>query len=674
MRIGSATLAALAVALSAGRALAQAPADDAEGFGTTARVEREVPTGAGDDPTASATTVELQDRPHAFDTLDEVVLEVPGAQAWVTGAYGAFRTLSLRGADGQHTTVLLGDLPLAAEGEAFDLSTVPTTLLERVEVYRGGAPMWIGAGGIGGVLRLVPRSEERSLAEASVGAGSFGLLHGRVTTAISDEDGSPSWTASAGATHSDGDFPFLYDPTELVPGDERELRRDNGDVDEGHGLVHVVSDAGGGRLEAVVLGYGRTGGVNGPAIQVSSARRSFSRLLAATSWRREGDARGGARPPWRVRLSAGASYERDALSDRFGEIGFGRPRMTDDRTLRVHALAAGEAQLAPWLGVGTVVTGLREERRPEDARGQTPVPASARWSGAAGGELRLSGRIGRARFEVRPSARVRLVRAELFEIALGREGRELRSDHVAPTLRLGAAIEPVPGIVLSASAATARRIPTFLELFGDRAFLLGDTRLRPERSVMVDGGALARGRVGALRGSVEARAFALFVDDLIRYRRTAQNQALPENVDRARTLGAEVGARGELHRRVGLTAAVTWLSPRDVGLDRTLPLRPRIQAYARPEVHLEPFGPLHRLTLFADVTHVGATFGDPHNLVVVGSRTLFGAGAAARLWDDRLVVAATGADLTDERPSDVLGFPLPGRTLEVTVTARTEDW
>lgn len=662
-------MAAAAVALSAGRADAQR--EDDAGFGATAEVEQPLPAGAGDDPSAASTVVDVEDRPHAFDTLDELTHEVPGAQAWVTGAYGSFRTLSLRGADGEHTTVLLGDLPLAPEGEGFDLSTVPVTLLERIEVYRGGAPLWLGAEGIGGVLRLLPRGEERSMAELAAGAGSFGLVHGRIAAAVVGDGGSPAWIASAGAVHSDGDFPFVYDPTGLVPGDEREVRRDNADVDEGHGLVHLRTGAAGGRLEAAVLGFGRTGGVPGPAVQVSHARRATARLAAVSSWTREGEAQGRARPPWRTRLSVGASYERDALSDRFGELGIGRPRLTDDRTLRLFALGAGEMRLAPWLAVAVLARGVREEHRPHDAAAAVQVPESGRWAGSVGAEARVEGRIEAVRIEIRPSARVRVARAELHEIALGREGRESRTGHVAPTLRLGAAVSPARGLALTASVATATRIPSFLELFGDRAFLLGDTRLRPEHAVSVDGGAIARGRLGPIVGSVEARMFALFTRDLVRYRRTAQNQAVPENVDRARTLGAELGARGDIGPRFGLSGAITWLAPEDTTLDRTLPLRPRIQTYLRPELRLGPAGG-PRAVLFVDLVHVGSMFADPHNLVVVAARTLLGAGAAVRLWEGRVEIAVTGSDLTDRRPFDVLGFPLPGRSFELTVTARTE--
>jgi iron complex outermembrane receptor protein len=647
---------------------------DEAGFGATGAIERPIVSGAGSDPTAAATSVRPDERPHAFDTADELLLEVPGAQAWLTGAYGAFRTLSLRGAGGEHTAVLLGDMPLAGEGEAFDLSLVPVALLDRVEVYRGGAPVWLGAGAIGGVLRLVPRSEPRSMAELTAGVGSFGLLHARVATSVVGDAGTPAWTAAAGAVRSDGDFPYTYDPTELVPGDEREVRRENGHVDEGHGLAHLATDLAGGTLEAAVVGVGRTGGVPGPAIRVSNASRAITRVAATTTWRAEAAATSEAEPAWRGRMSAGASYGRDAFSDRYGEIGFGRARITDDRTQRLSVLGAGDGRVLDWLRLATVVTGTHERLAPEDALAAAAVPSSERWSAAVAGEARIVARPAGVRLELRPSARVRVVRTELHEIALGREGQASQATRAVPTARLGAVVEPMAGVAIGASVATETRVPTFVELFGDRAFVLGDARLRPERAVAADVGALARGRAGIVEGRVEARGFATFVEDLIRYRRTAQNQALPENVGRARILGVEAGGRVRVARLVGLVVSGTLLSAEDRGLGRQLPLRPRFQGYVRPELYIGGAGPLSRITVYADVAHVGAMAADPHNVVAVPPRTLFGAGVAAELFAGALGVAFGASDLTDERPFDVLGFPLPGRSFELTVTGRTERW
>jgi len=229
----------------------------------------------------------------------------------------------------------------------------------------------------------------------------------------------------------------------------------------------------------------------------------------------------------------------------------------------------------------------------------------------------------------------------------------------------------VRGIALSASGATATRLPSMLELFGDRGYLQGDTRLSPERSWTADAGAVARGHAGVVRGALELRGFALAVRDLIRYRRTSQFTAVPENVGSATILGAEAGAHGDVGSHFALTASVTWTEARS-GDDRVLPFRPRLEAYARPEVGLGPIGAMERVTVFGDVTHVGSNFVDGSNLVVVGARTHFGAGIAVSLWRDAIEASVAVRDIADARGFDMLGFPLPGRSFAAELTWHTE--
>jgi len=649
---------------------ASAQADE---FGATAEVERPIPAGSEEDPTAAATTIELADRPQAHDTLGALVAELPGAQARSLGALGAYTMLSVRGTDAEHAVVLLGDSPLGAlDLGAFDLSTVPLAALERVELYRGGTPLWLDAGVIGGVLRLVPRQAPGTRASLELSAGSFGMRAADLTASTRPARGSPSWVASVGAAHSDGDFPFVHDPTPLVPGDERELARENGQLDQGHGLARLEARAFGGRLDALLFGYGRTGGIAGPAIQpTTAARRSLARVLVATGWQREGVS-GRQDRPWRVRGTASLGHQRNRVADTLGEVGQ-VPRSTDDRTTSVDARVQGELGLLDWLGIAALAGFRADEHTPTDALASIEVGRSTRHTGSAAFEARLHPRLGSMRLEVRASGRLEIARATLFETRAERAGEQEGTTRAAPTARLAAVIEPARGLALSASVTSASRLPTVTELFGDRSYLVGDTRLRPERSVGFEGGLVVRGRRGLLGGFGELRFFALFVDDLIRYARTAQYQAVAQNIASARILGGELGGRAELGRHFVVAAAATLLDPVDVDRDALLPLRPRAQAQGRPELHLGTLGPLDDAVIYGQVVYVGANFADPANLVVLDARWLIGAGISAELAGEGLRVAISVNDLLDTRGQDILGFPLPGRTVTASVTGRVGE-
>lgn len=640
-------------------------------YGATAVAPRPIPSGSALDPTASATVIRVDERARALESTDELLHEVPGAQVRRLGPIGSFSGLSLRGANLEHTTVLFGEIPLGgAEGASFDLSTLPLSTIDRIEVYRGGAPLALGFGGIGGVLRLVPRDERETRAEGSVGVGSFGLATARASATVSGD--AVTVQTVAGMRRANNDYPYRHDAnTHFDPSDDYEARRRNASIDEGWAFGRIRADARGGVLDGIVTAYGRTGGLLGsPRNEPIHTRRNLARMLAALRYTREANLEGGRHTTFR--LSTATQYERQRFVDLYREVAF-TPTATDDRILRTFAQAYGEIALARFVDLAAIGTLASDRFSPDDDLATIDASGSRRRLLGLGGELRAHGALGSIRGEIRASGRVELADSKLYEIRQERLGDTTHARTVAPTFRLAGVIELLRGLAFSSSIATATRIPSLLELFGDRAFVRGATDLDPERSRTVDVGLVGRASRGPFRGSsAELRAFTSDVHDLIRYRRTAQDAIVPENVARATMKGIEIGVRGELLRRIALTGNATLLRTRDATLDRMLPLRPQLNAYARPEWMLGPFRGIDAIVLYVDVFHLSSNFTDPYNTSVIARRTVFGVGAAAELLARRLRVEASVRDLFDERPLDLVGFPLPGRSFGIEITVRTE--
>ena len=161
--------------------------------------------------------------------------------------------------------------------------------------------------------------------------------------------------------------------------------------------------------------------------------------------------------------------------------------------------------------------------------------------------------------------------------------------------------------------------------------------------------------------------------DLIRYFRTSTHEAVPQNVDSATLAGVELGVNGQATRHLLLRGAVTVLGTWTpyLGYTRQLPLRSPITAYGRPTIRLFDVGPLDRIDVWLDVLHVGASFWDPVNSSSLPERTVFGVGLALSVWQDRVRLDLAMRDLFDQRGTDLLGFPLPGRTFTASLTVRS---
>lgn len=663
--------------LQLGTAQAQpAPAEQPTGapaaFGATAVVRAPMAATNGEDATAAGTTVGTRDRGRALEEVGEALIEVPGVRVHSNGGVGSRALVALRGADANHTSVLLGVIPLdTPDAGAFDLGLIPLSALRQVEVYRGGAPVWYGQGSIGGVLRFVPRSGEGRLLQATAGFGSFGRAELRTTAAVSRARGPrASWFGHVRLLRADNDYPYVDDGgTGLAAGtgaatdDDRIRRQPNADIHATDALMHGGVDLLGGRLSLLLAGHGRVEGIAGPLVRPSpGARRKLVRTLVGLSYEHEAfDADGERRH--RLQVVASGSHQRNAMTDLYADIGTSSQVASDDRwergTLRVAAGRRVLGNLEP-----TLVASLTEDRyRPDNPLAFSMPPRSSRRRTAAlAFEPRLFGRVLGMRAELRPSVRGAWSRGEVRSndgIEQTDEARAL----FAPTYRLAAALEPRSGLTLAGSVASGRRLPSISELFGDRVYQEPNPDLRPERALAADLGVVARGRAGRFGGAVELRGFMLSIADMIRYRRTAQYQAVPENIARGRILGLEVGARGRYGRHLSLAGSMTAMDTENAG-GHPLPLRAPLQLLLRPQFEWMP------ARVFAELQHISYVPLDDAGATHLPARTLLSAGTSVRLLGEHILLEARVHNLTDLRVSDTLGRPLPGRDYRLALTVR----
>ncbi len=635
----------------------QSVASESEGFGASAVVDAPPAALQEEDASAAGTTIDTRDRAAGAD-LAELLQEAPGTRIALMGGAGQLAQVGLRGSDVGHTEFLLGELPLAGPDTGpLDLSLWPPELLERVEVYRGGAPTWLGSGAIGGVVRLIPREDSVDTLGAGLTLGSFRTWRVRAHAAAGDR---VRVVGTAGVDGSANNYPFASDNgTSIDTSDDFEAERQNADTLGGHALVHLRADVGSSEVRAVVASLSRLGGVPGPANRVTrEASLRQHRLLGTVSVLRRF-------PRGRLQISAGGGVHRRALSDPGGELFV--PQQTDDWSDDAQVRVAARVRVArmlEWIGVGGV---RREGYRPSNSLGRA-LSDSERWRLFGATELRAHGKLGRTHFELRPSVRLEHARTDAYGLRHNNEERHQR-DQEQLTGRVGALISPFPALSFTASYASGARFPATWELFGDRVVIVGNTELRPERGQTLDGGVVLRGRRGLVQASLEARVFHQRLEDLIRPRRVSRDQIRFENVARATAVGGEVGSQGELGTHFAWSGSLTALRTRIEGAE--LPWRPRLQTWLQPEVRTGRLGAVTNLALFAGVTHRGAYFNDPANLVRLQARTWISAGARVD-FEGGLSLRITGRDLFDQRGSDFLGFPLPGRRVAVAIDYRTE--
>lgn len=140
-------------------------------------------TPSGRSALGSSVTVitEEEIRQRGYQTLTDALRGVPGLDLVQRGGQGKFTSVFLRGANSEHTKVLLDGIPLndpSTPGRQFDFSNILLDDVERIEIVRGPQSTLYGSDAIGGVINITTRrGSGPPVAYTRVLGGSFDTYH-----------------------------------------------------------------------------------------------------------------------------------------------------------------------------------------------------------------------------------------------------------------------------------------------------------------------------------------------------------------------------------------------------------------------------------------------------------------------------------------------------------------
>jgi vitamin B12 transporter len=182
--------------------------------------------------------------------LSDVLRDVPGVEVSRTGPVGGLTQIRMRGAEGNHTLVLIDGIKASDpyEGE-FDFATLIADDVAKVEVLRGQQSALYGSDAIGGVINYITASGADAPGfRARVEGGSFGTAE--VTARAAGVEGGLDYAVSGAFYHTDG--------VPDSPSGKRNLNSDNKAL-AGKFSYRVTDDL---LLKAVLRFSNTTAGVN----------------------------------------------------------------------------------------------------------------------------------------------------------------------------------------------------------------------------------------------------------------------------------------------------------------------------------------------------------------------------------------------------------------------------
>ncbi|MEH0157391.1 TonB-dependent receptor [Limibacter armeniacum] len=139
-------------------------------FGISEEVQRAKEVKQKVMPVTVITSKEFENR---ASNLNELLTRQAGVQIRRSGGFGSTATISVRGLEGKRVQVFIDGNPVNTPDGSFGINDIPLQLIERVEIYKGTIPAYLGGDGLGSAVNVVTKHRNYSYIDANIARQSF---------------------------------------------------------------------------------------------------------------------------------------------------------------------------------------------------------------------------------------------------------------------------------------------------------------------------------------------------------------------------------------------------------------------------------------------------------------------------------------------------------------------
>ncbi|MCE2615825.1 TonB-dependent receptor [Bacteroidaceae bacterium 14-104] len=154
--------------------------------------------------------------------INDVLARTVGITMRNTGGMGSASRISVRGLEGKRMGLFIDDSPLGNVGNFVALSDIPTSMIERIEVYKGIVPYKFGGSALGGAVNVVTKEYPPTYLDVSYEIASFNTHQFSTVLKRTNHKTGLQFGAGGVVSYSDNDYTM-----KLTTLDGRTVRRDH---------------------------------------------------------------------------------------------------------------------------------------------------------------------------------------------------------------------------------------------------------------------------------------------------------------------------------------------------------------------------------------------------------------------------------------------------------------
>jgi len=106
-------------------------------------------------------------------SLSAIVNRTTGVRIREEGGVGSDFSLSINGMSGNSIRYFLDGMPLDTKGSGVTLANLPPNIIERIEIYKGVVPAYLGTDALGGAINIITNQQKQNFCDLSYSVGSF---------------------------------------------------------------------------------------------------------------------------------------------------------------------------------------------------------------------------------------------------------------------------------------------------------------------------------------------------------------------------------------------------------------------------------------------------------------------------------------------------------------------
>ena len=137
---------------------------------------------------------------------NELLNRTAGVRIRQNGGLGSEVRYTINGLSGNAVRIFIDGIPISTYGSSFDLNSIPPSMIERIEVYKGVVPGYLSDDSLGGAINIVLKSSFKNNFNVSASYGSFHTAQTSFSGLYRFEKSGLTVKASGFLNYSDNDY------------------------------------------------------------------------------------------------------------------------------------------------------------------------------------------------------------------------------------------------------------------------------------------------------------------------------------------------------------------------------------------------------------------------------------------------------------------------------------